>query len=73
MPDFRCTMLDVRGDVLFPVDIVAETQASAIRHARDIQRMSNATSSSSMPRGNPVSGFHREWTAQSIRSSGSAW
>ncbi len=47
MPDFRCTMLDARGDVLFPADIVAETQTSAIQHARGIQRMSNKASSAS--------------------------
>ena len=47
MPGFRCTMLDARGDVLFPADIVADTQTSAIHHARDIQRMSNKASSAS--------------------------
>jgi hypothetical protein len=40
-------MLDARGDVLIPADIVAETQASASYHARDIHRMSNMASSSS--------------------------
>jgi hypothetical protein len=47
MPDYRCQMLDERGDVLFPADIVAETLDDALRHAFDILRMSNRASSAS--------------------------
>jgi hypothetical protein len=47
MPDFRCHMLDERGDILFPADIVAETLDAAIRHAFDILRTSNQDASSS--------------------------
>ena len=41
MPDSRCKMLDQRGDVLFPADVVAEDLASALRHAFDVLRQSN--------------------------------
>ena len=41
MPDYRCNMLDQRGDVLFPADVVAEDLAAALRHAFDVLRQSN--------------------------------
>ena len=41
MPDYRCNMLDQRGDVLFPADVVAEDLATALRHAFDVLRQSN--------------------------------
>ena len=41
MPDYRCNMLDQRGDVLFPADVVAEDLASALRHAFAVFRESN--------------------------------
>jgi hypothetical protein len=47
MPDYRCQMLDERGVVLFPADIVAETLDDALRHAFDILRMSNQAPSAS--------------------------
>jgi hypothetical protein len=46
MPDFRCDMLDERGGILFSADITAETQEGAFRHAADILRTSNDSSSS---------------------------
>ena len=46
MPDFRCHMLDERGDVLFPADLTVDTLDAAIRHAFDILRTSNEHSSS---------------------------
>jgi hypothetical protein len=46
MPDFRCNMLDERGRTLFPAEIVAEHLEGAIRHAFDILRTSNQSSSS---------------------------
>jgi hypothetical protein len=36
MPDFRCNMLDQRGNVLFPADVVAEDLEAALRHAFDV-------------------------------------
>jgi hypothetical protein len=41
MPDFRCNMLDQRGDVLFPANVVAEDLEAALRHAFDVLRKSN--------------------------------
>jgi hypothetical protein len=46
MPDFRCHMLDERGDVLFPADLTVDTVEAAILHAFDILRTSNEHSSS---------------------------
>ena len=45
MPDFRCHMLDERGDVLFPADLTVDTLEAAILHAFDILRSSNERSS----------------------------
>ena len=41
MPDYRCNMLDQRGDVLFPADVVAEDLAAALQHAFDVLHKSN--------------------------------
>ena len=41
MPDYRCNMLDQRGDVLFPADIVADDLEAALRHAFDVLRQTN--------------------------------
>ncbi len=46
MPDFRCHMLDERGDTLFPADLTVDTLDAAILHAFDILRASNEHSSS---------------------------
>jgi hypothetical protein len=46
MPNFRCHMLDERGDTLFPADLSADTLEAAILHAFDILRTSNEHSSS---------------------------
>jgi hypothetical protein len=46
MPDFRCHMLDERGDVLFPAELTVDTAEAAILHAFDILRASNEHSSS---------------------------
>ena len=46
MPDFRCHMLDERGDLLFPADLTVDTAEAAILHAFDILRTSNERSSS---------------------------
>jgi hypothetical protein len=46
MPDFRCHMLDERGDILFPADLTVDTVEAAILHAFDILRTSNEHSSS---------------------------
>ena len=48
MPDFRCHMLDERGEVLYPADLTVDTVEAAILHAFDILRTSNEHSSSSM-------------------------
>jgi hypothetical protein len=45
MPEYRCNMLDERGDVLFPADIVAEDLEGAIRHAFEVLRLSNRDTS----------------------------
>jgi hypothetical protein len=45
MPDFRCNMLDQRGDVLFPADVVADDWEAALRHAFDVLRKYNHESS----------------------------
>ena len=47
MPDYRCNMLDQRGDVLFPADVVAEDLETALRHAFDVLRQSNQGTPSS--------------------------
>ncbi len=41
MPGYRCNMLDQRGDVLFPADVVAEDLEAALRHAFDVLRQTN--------------------------------
>ena len=41
MPDYRCNMLDQRGDILFPADVVADDLEAALRHAFDVLRKSN--------------------------------
>ena len=41
MPDYRCNMLDQRGDVLFPADIVADDLATALQHAFGVLRKTN--------------------------------
>jgi hypothetical protein len=47
MPEYRCNMLDRRGDVLFPADVVAEDLEAALRHAFDVLHKSNLSSASS--------------------------
>jgi len=46
MPEFRCDMLDEHGHTLFSADIIAEDLEGAVRHAFDILRTSNQSSSS---------------------------
>jgi hypothetical protein len=46
MPDFRCNMLDQRGEVLFPADVVADDLEAALRHAFDILRTNQPSSPS---------------------------
>ena len=46
MLDFNCKMLDERGGILFSADFVAETVEDAIRHASQVLRTSNQSSSS---------------------------
>ena len=46
MLDFSCKMLDERGSILFLADFVAETVEDAIRHASQVLRTSNLSSSS---------------------------
>jgi hypothetical protein len=46
MLDFSCRMLDERGGILFSADFVAETEEDAIRHASQVLRTSNQSSSS---------------------------
>jgi hypothetical protein len=46
MPDFRCHMLDERGEVLYPADLTVDTVEAAILHAFDILRTSNERLSS---------------------------
>jgi hypothetical protein len=41
MPDFRCHMLDERGDILFPADLIAESLDAAIRDAFRILHSNN--------------------------------
>jgi hypothetical protein len=45
MPEFRCNMLDERGHMLFPAHINADDLEAATRHAYDILRRSNQSSS----------------------------
>lgn len=45
MPDFRCNMLDQRGNVLFPADIVAQDLEAALRHAFEVFHKSNRSAS----------------------------
>jgi hypothetical protein len=45
MPDYRCNMLDQRGDILFPADVVADDLEAALRHAFDRLRKSNQRAS----------------------------
>jgi hypothetical protein len=47
MPDYRCNMLDQRGDVVFPTDIVADDLTAALRHAFDVLGKSNQRASPS--------------------------
>ena len=46
MLDFNCKMLDERGGILFTADFAAETVEDAIRHASQVLRTSNLSSSS---------------------------
>ena len=46
MLDFSCKMLDERGGILFSADFVAETVEDAIRHASQVLRTSNQSSTS---------------------------
>ena len=46
MLDFNCKMLDERGGILFSADFAAETVEDAIRHASQVLRTSNQSSSS---------------------------
>ena len=41
MPEYRCNMLDQRGSVLFPADIVADDLEAALRYAFEVLRTSN--------------------------------
>jgi hypothetical protein len=41
MLDYHCHMLNERGDILFPADIIAETLDGAIHHAFRILQTSN--------------------------------
>jgi hypothetical protein len=41
MPDFRCHMLNERGDILFPADLIAESLDAAIRDAFRILHTNN--------------------------------
>ena len=41
MPDYRCHMLDQRGNILFPSDVIAESLDAALRGAFDIFRRTN--------------------------------
>ena len=41
MPDYRCYMLDHRGNILFPSPIVAESLEAALRSAFEILRKTN--------------------------------
>jgi len=36
MPEYRCNMLDRRGEVVFPADVVAEDLAAALQHAFEV-------------------------------------
>jgi hypothetical protein len=47
MLEYHCHMLDERGEILFPADIIAETLDAAIRHAFSILHTSNESASSS--------------------------
>jgi hypothetical protein len=42
---FRCNMLDQRGDVLFPADVIADDLETALRRAFDVLRTSNQIAS----------------------------
>ena len=44
MPEFRCNMLDQRGDVLFPTDVVADDLEAALRHAISMLRTNQPAS-----------------------------
>ena len=46
MPDFRCNLMDERGHMLFPAEIVADNLDAAIQHASAILQASNRSSSS---------------------------
>ena len=46
MPDFRCHLLDERGDLLFPAELSVESLDAAIQHAFGILHSSNEASSS---------------------------
>jgi hypothetical protein len=47
MLDYHCHMLNERGDILFPADIIAETLDAATRHAFHILQTSNEGASPS--------------------------
>ena len=57
MPEFRCKMLNERGDTLFSADVTAHTLDDAIQHAAEVLHTSNLSSPSR--RGRPRDG--REW------------
>ena len=46
MLDFNCKMLDERGGILFTADFAAESVEDAIRHASQVLRTCNQSSSS---------------------------
>ena len=46
MPQYRCNMLDQRGDVLFPANVVADDLESALRHAFEVLRTNKPSSPS---------------------------
>jgi hypothetical protein len=46
MPEYRCNMLDQRGAVLFPANVVADDLESALRHAFDVLRTNKPSSPS---------------------------
>jgi hypothetical protein len=46
MPEFRCKMLNERGDTLFSADVTAHTLDDAIQHAAEVLHTSNLSSPS---------------------------
>jgi hypothetical protein len=47
MPDFHCYMFNVEGEILFGVNIVAETLDAALRRAFEVLRTKNQNRPSS--------------------------